>query len=51
VAFAHDHGVQIHVWTINDESEMRRLIALGVDGVMSDFPGRLRAVVDTTRAA
>jgi len=51
VAFAHDHGVQIHVWTINDEAEMRRLIALGVDGVMSDFPGRLRAVVDTTRAA
>jgi len=51
VAFAHAHGVQIHVWTINDECEMRRLIALGVDGVMSDFPGRLRAVVDAARAA
>jgi glycerophosphoryl diester phosphodiesterase len=51
VAFAHAHGVQIHVWTINDESEMRRLIALGVDGVMSDLPGRLRSVVDATRAA
>jgi glycerophosphoryl diester phosphodiesterase len=51
VTFAHAHGVQIHVWTINDEAEMRRLIALGVDGVMSDFPGRLRAVVDATHAA
>ena len=25
---------------------MRELLALGVDGIMSDFPGRLRAVVD-----
>jgi glycerophosphoryl diester phosphodiesterase len=46
LAHAHAYGVQVHVWTINDEAEMRRLLALGVDGVMSDFPGRLRAVVD-----
>jgi glycerophosphoryl diester phosphodiesterase len=43
--------VQVHVWTINDEAEMRRLIDLDVDGVMSDFPGRLRAVVDAKRGA
>jgi glycerophosphoryl diester phosphodiesterase len=49
VAFAHAHDVQVHVWTINDEAEMERLLALGVDGVMSDFPGRLRAVVDRER--
>ena len=46
VEFAHSHDVQVHVWTINDESEMRELLALDVDGLMSDFPGRLRAVVD-----
>jgi glycerophosphoryl diester phosphodiesterase len=46
VAFAHDHDVQVHVWTVNDEPEMKRLLDLDVDGVMSDFPGRLRAVVD-----
>lgn len=46
VEFAHRHGVQIHVWTINDEDEMHRLLDLGVDGVMSDFPGLLRRVVD-----
>jgi glycerophosphoryl diester phosphodiesterase len=46
VEFAHRHGVQVHVWTINDEDEMRRLLDLGVDGVMSDFPGLLRKVVD-----
>jgi glycerophosphoryl diester phosphodiesterase len=49
VSFAHAQDVQVHVWTINDEAEMRRLIALDVDGVMSDFPGRLRAVVDSLR--
>ncbi len=46
VTFAHRHDVQVHVWTINEEAEMERLLALDVDGVMSDFPGRLRAVVD-----
>jgi glycerophosphoryl diester phosphodiesterase len=49
VSFAHAHDAQVHVWTINDEAEMRRLLALGVDGVMSDFPGRLRRVVDAWR--
>lgn len=29
-------GVEVHVWTINDESEMRRLLALGVDGIVTD---------------
>ncbi len=51
VEFAHRHDVQVHVWTINEEEEMRRLLALGVDGIMSDFPGRLRAVVDAQRGA
>ena len=51
VEFAHSHDVQVHVWTINEESEMRQLLALDVDGIMSDFPGRLRAVVDAQSRA
>ena len=31
----------MHIWTVNDPDEMRSLLAAGVDGVMSDFPGRL----------
>ncbi len=43
VAAARGLGVAMHVWTINEPGEMRRLLDAGVDGVMSDFPGRLLA--------
>ncbi|MBO0729421.1 MAG: hypothetical protein J2P57_09195, partial [Acidimicrobiaceae bacterium] len=42
---AHRAGLALHVWTIDDESVMRRLLALGVDGIMSDAPTVLRAVL------
>lgn len=45
VAKIHALGVEIHVWTINEADEMERLLDLGVDGVMSDFPARLVSVV------
>jgi glycerophosphoryl diester phosphodiesterase len=38
VAHAHRVNVEVHVWTINQPDEIRRLLALGVDGIMSDFP-------------
>ena len=34
----------VRPWTVNEEDEMRRLIALDVDGIVTDFPDRLRAV-------
>jgi glycerophosphoryl diester phosphodiesterase len=44
LAAAHGQGLEMHVWTVNEEAEMERLLRLGVDGVMSDFPARLVAV-------
>ena len=44
LAVAREFGCEMHVWTINDVHEMVRLLELGVDGVMSDFPGRLLQV-------
>ncbi|GAA4154648.1 glycerophosphodiester phosphodiesterase [Gryllotalpicola daejeonensis] len=29
-------GVEVHVWTVNDEADMRRLLAMGVDGIVTD---------------
>jgi glycerophosphoryl diester phosphodiesterase len=50
VAAAHGLGVEVHVWTINEPDEMRRLLALGCDGIMSDLPARARAVIAEARA-
>jgi glycerophosphoryl diester phosphodiesterase len=49
VAAAHGLGLEIHVWTINEPREMERLLDLGVDGIMSDYPARLREVVQQYR--
>ena len=45
VEHAHVHGLFVHVWTVNEPGEMRRLLDMGVDGIVTDFPARLAAVV------
>ena len=37
-------GLAVVVWTVNTESDMRRMMALGVDGIISDYPDVLRRV-------
>ncbi|MCU0238425.1 MAG: glycerophosphodiester phosphodiesterase [Pyrinomonadaceae bacterium] len=41
VESAHKSNLQVHVWTINETVDMQRLIDIGVDGIMTDYPDRL----------
>jgi glycerophosphoryl diester phosphodiesterase len=45
VEAAHGSGKAVHVWTINDPGAMERLVALGVDGIISDLPTTLAGVL------
>lgn len=42
---AHDAGMQVIPWTVDDKPTMRSLIAAGVDGIITDYPDRLRDVM------
>ena len=44
---AHAASLDVHVWTIDDPTEMERLLDLGVDGIMTDRPAVMRDVLRT----
>jgi glycerophosphoryl diester phosphodiesterase len=41
----HTLGIPVHVWTVDEEPEMRELLALGVDGIVTDRPDVLKRVL------
>lgn len=41
----HGRGVMVHVWTVNDVADMKRLLDWGVDGIITDRPDRLAMVL------
>lgn len=45
IKLAHQLGLTVNVWTVNDQGRMRALIAMGVDGIITDYPDRLREVL------
>jgi glycerophosphoryl diester phosphodiesterase len=50
VQAAHEANLAIHVWTVDDETDMHRLVELGVDGIMTDVPTALVAVLRRDQA-
>jgi len=46
VRAAHEAGLEVHVWTIDDPREIERLLRLGVDGIVTDRPDVARRVID-----
>ena len=51
VRAVHSAGAGILVWTVDDPTEMNRLIAWGVDGICTNYPERGRRAVDASQAA
>lgn len=47
ISYLHRHNLEVHVWTIDDEAEMVRLLDMGVDGIMTDRPALLRSVLES----
>jgi len=39
-------NLQVHAWTVNSGPQMARLLRLGVDGIVTDYPDRLLAILD-----
>ena len=42
---AHRHNIAVHYWTIDDESDMRKIIEIGADGIMTNVPSKLAKVL------
>lgn len=42
----HALGKKVNVWTVNEKTDMQKMIDLGVDGIITDFPDRLMEIVE-----
>ena len=51
VAAAHRNGLEVHIWTINDQAQMEEMLSLGVDGIITDNPSRLLALLQSRQQA
>ena len=50
VAAGHQRGLDLSVWTVNDEQQAARLASLGVDAILTDRPAALRRALESPAA-
>jgi glycerophosphoryl diester phosphodiesterase len=46
---AHELGLQVIPWTVNESADIARILKLGVDGIISDYPDRVRETLKARR--
>jgi len=49
VADMKKYGLEINTFTVNEEDEMRRMVTLGVDGIIGNFPDKTKAVIESMK--
>ena len=47
---AHAAGQRVNVWTVNEERDLRSMVEMGVDGIVTNFPQRLAAILRAERS-
>ncbi|RKN74167.1 glycerophosphodiester phosphodiesterase [Paenibacillus ginsengarvi] len=47
VRAATERGLRVYPWTVNKEADMRKMIACGVSGIITDYPGRLKRLLES----
>ncbi len=45
VEAAHERGMKLHIWTVNNVEDMQRMLDLGVDGIITDYPDQLLSLL------
>jgi glycerophosphoryl diester phosphodiesterase len=50
IAEAKRHDLKVVTWTVNEPKQMKKLITLGIDGIMTNYPDRLAALLGPNRA-
>ena len=48
ISDVHEEELKVIAWTVNDEPAMKRLLRLGVDGFITDYPAVLANVLNST---
>ncbi len=49
VESCHEQGIQVYVWTVDDEEDMKKMISCKVDGIYSNKPGKLKSLIEKLR--